>query len=157
VDKLGILVWQAAVGINDFHIFWIKFSRLHVHYKVKLAEYSVFEIFQSSDFLSEATFFVGKCRRWNCQADGKAGLESIPRTDVTDLGDVGFNKLETISLNSSIPGFQLIFNAPSSGSNPLQFKMEDSGRVVDDIMMEGDWFRLVALLLRLSVRIPTGG
>jgi len=42
---------------------------------------------------------VGEGRWENCQSNGKAGLKGILRTDIADLGDVGFNELETMALN----------------------------------------------------------
>jgi len=38
--------------------------------------------------------------RWrSCQLDGKAGLKGVLRTNIADLGNVGFNELEAIALN----------------------------------------------------------
>jgi len=42
---------------------------------------------------------VGEGRWENCQSNRKAGLKCILRTNIADLGDVGFNELEAMALN----------------------------------------------------------
>ena len=68
--------------------------------------------------------------------------------NVADLRDIGFDELEPIPLDMPIQSSQLIFDAFRSGSDPLQFKMKDVGRIVDDIMVQDHRFRLVTPLVK---------
>lgn len=73
--------------------------------------------------------------RWDSQSDRKAGLEGIAVSDVTNLCNIGFNKLQAMAFNEPAPLTDKILNAAWSCSNPLQFEVEACCGIVDDIMM----------------------
>lgn len=87
--------------------------------------------------------------RWcESEAERETRLEGIVFTDVTDLGNVCLDDLESVVFDVAIPRFELIFYASSCCTNPLELKVEYCGRVVDDIMVENNRFCLVTFLER---------
>lgn len=94
----------------------------------------------------DAQFQVRYVGRRYAKTQWIARLEAISFSDVADLGDIGFHKLQTIFLDPAIPMLQLFLYAPRSRPNPLQFEVEDRPWVVNDIMMQDHTFCLVTFL-----------
>lgn len=72
-------------------------------------------------------------------------------SDIAYLAYVGLDQFQPVSVDCAAPLAQLILDAAGRGSNPLQFKVEASCRVVDNIVMQDHTFRLVASLESFSV------
>ncbi len=72
-------------------------------------------------------------RRRYSKTQGEARLESVPFTNVADLSDICFDKLKSISFDYFAPLSQLFFYVACRCTDPLQLKMENVCRVVNDI------------------------
>ena len=74
-------------------------------------------------------------RRGDGEPNGITRLERVLFSNVAYLTDIGLDELKTVSFDRPAPLFELVFNAASGRSNPLQLEMEAGGGVMDDIMM----------------------
>lgn len=61
--------------------------------------------------------------------------------------NVGFNEVEAVTLDGSIPSLDLVLYASSGRANPLKFKMEYGSGVVNNVVVKKDGLSLVAFLI----------
>jgi hypothetical protein len=74
-------------------------------------------------------------------------------SNVAYLIHIRFDKFQSVAVNCTAPLSQLIFDTPCRSPNPMQFEVEASRRIVNDIVMKYDDLSLIASLNIVSVGV----
>lgn len=147
MNKLRVLEGCPAIGVHHVDLLRIETTCLNIDKEVEAVQESVFEIMRRVHAIWDPLRKIGDRRWWHNQRDGKARLKCVLIPNVADLLDVRLDKLETVALDSSIPLSEVVLYATSGSPDPLQFEMEDSCGVVDDVVVQDNAFSLVTSLM----------
>lgn len=82
----------------------------------------------------------------NSKRDRKTRLKCVLVPHVAYLINVGFDQLESVSLDYSTPLAQEVVDTTSGGPNPVQLEVEACCGIVNDVVVQDNGFSLVALL-----------
>lgn len=105
MNKLRILKCRPSIGIKHLNLIGVKVGRFDVENETKLLQHRVLEVMRGLRSLRYTLMQVRYDWRGNNGAEGKTRLERVALSNVTDLGDVSFHQLQSISLDSSTPLF----------------------------------------------------
>lgn len=135
VDPLRILERCPSIRVDRVDLLRICADGLDVQNEPKLAQQCTLKVITRLRALWYPLVQIVHDGRRDGESNGITRLERVLFSNVADLVDVCLDEFQTVSFDRPAPLLELVLNATSGRSNPLQLEVEAGGGVVDDIMV----------------------
>ena len=139
---------RAPIRVHRVDVRRVRIRRLDVEHEPEPPQERVLKVARrlALPVLRHAPLDVQHDRRLHREPHGAARLERIAVPDRADLRHVRLDQRQPVPLDRARPHPQHVLDAPRRGAYPVQLKVEDCCRVVDQIVVQYHGFCPVAFL-----------
>ena len=148
MHELRIRKRRAAVRVRRVDVGGVRVRRLDVEHEPEAPQQRVLKVVRglALPVLGHALLDVRHGRGLHREPHGETRLERVAVCDVADGRDVGLDQRQPVTLDGASPHAQHVLDTSCRGADPMEFKVKDGRRVMNQIVMQYHRFCLVAFL-----------